>query len=137
IAKAVSTRKRFEKTGSTRLEHIDDERLDQERAFGGEARLKTRSGYQRTEEIEVGIRGQQDIHAPSRSEPLARLVEQQSDVAVIRAGVPGAVGQIARFAGKGRRARYDDVEKYAGRQRGKEVRAHCRDTVLKPVGTGV
>ena len=51
--------------------------------------------------------------------------------------MPGAVGQIARFAGKGRRAGYNDVEKHAGRQRGKEVRAHCRDTVLKPVGAGV
>ena len=112
-------------------------RLDQEGALGGEQRLKTRSGYQGTKEIEVGIRREQDVHAPSRSEPLARLVEQQGDIAVIRPGVPGAVGQIARFTGKGRGARYDDIETGAGCQCGKKVRAHRRDTVLKPVGTRV
>ena len=91
------------------------EQLDQERALGGDPRPKTCSGYQCTEEIEVGIGGEQNIHPPSWSEPLARLLEQQSDVTVIRAGVPGAVCNIARFAGKGRRARYDDVETHAGR----------------------
>jgi hypothetical protein len=66
-----------------------------------------------------------------------RLIEQQSDVAVIRAGVPGAVGQIARFARKGRRARYDDVEQRIRRERGKKVRAHRSDAIPEAVGTRV
>src|SRR5260370_14926230 len=100
---------------------MDDERLDQERALGSEPRLKTRSGYERAEQIEVGIRRKQDVHAASRSKPLAGLLEQQSDIAVIRPGVPGAIGQVARFTRKRRRARYDDVEQGARRQGGKKV----------------
>ncbi len=50
--------------------------------------------------------------------PLARLLEQRCDVAVVRAGVPSPVGKIARLAGKVGRVRQDHIEQRAGRKRG-------------------
>jgi hypothetical protein len=76
--------------------------LDEDRAFGYEACLETRSDDQGADQIEVGIRRDQNVEASTGSEPLTCLVEERGDVAVVRAGVPGAIGNIARFARKKR-----------------------------------
>jgi hypothetical protein len=56
---------------SDRLQLVDQQGFDHDRALGYEPRRKTRLRNQRTEKIEVGIRRQQDIDVAILCEPLA------------------------------------------------------------------
>src|SRR6202022_730930 len=85
-----------------RLEFVDEQGFDEDRALGNQTSLEARSANQRTEQIEVGIGRHQEVDASARGEPLARLLEQRSDVAVVRAGMPWAAGKIAGLARKRR-----------------------------------
>ena len=122
---------------SHRLQLVDQQGLDHDRALGYEPRCKTRLGNQRAEKIEVGIRRQQDVDAAILCEPLARLLEKLCDVAVVRPRMPSAVCDIARLAGKRGRARNDHVELLAGSNGGEQVRADGVDPVLEPVRSRV
>ena len=71
-------------------------------------------------------RGQQQVEAAARLQPRARLCEQGGDVAVGRAGEPGAVSRSLRLARKRGRARQDDVEQRSRRDGGEQVRRRPR-----------
>ena len=88
---------------------------------------------QLAEPAEIEVRGQQQIDDAARREALARLIEQRRDVAVARPRMPGAVGEIARLAGKRRRARDDDVEQRACRETRHQVRADAAHAIAKAV----
>src|ERR1700731_1760230 len=83
--------------------------------------------------MEGGTGRDRGVRPAAGGKPLACLIEERGDVAVIRASMPGAVGKIARFARKRRGARYDHVERYARCKRREEVRAHGRDAVPEAV----
>ncbi len=97
------------------------------------ARMEAGVGDQPAEPAEVGIGGEQKIDAAPRLQPLARLREERRDVAVAWAGVPGAIGDVARLAGEGGRARQDHVEERARGDAGEEIRADREDPVRKTV----
>src|SRR2546425_13030005 len=102
-----------------------------------EARTESGPIDQCTEQIEVGIRRNHDIHPPAGFETLARLIEQSCYVAIVWTGVPSAIGEIARFARMLGRARQDNVEERAGRERREEISAHGGDTVANGVGVRI
>src|SRR5438067_12020836 len=116
-----------------RPEFVDEEGLDKDRALGNQTRSKTRSNDQRIEQIEVGVGRNQQVDEPVAGQPLACLTKEWSDVAVVRAGMPRAVGHIARLARERRRARYYHVEQRSGGKPSKKVRAYGRKTVSKTV----
>ncbi len=68
-----------------------------ERSWTG-SRAKPGPVDQPAEQLEVGIRRDHDIEPPSGLQTLARLVEQRCDVAIMRAGMPAAIGEVARLA---------------------------------------
>src|SRR6266478_2897065 len=74
--------------GLKHLEFVNEQGLDEDRAFGDQTSLEAGSDDQRTEQIEVGIRRNQEVDTSARGQPLARLLEQRKDVAVVRAGMP-------------------------------------------------
>src|ERR1700694_2739386 len=77
---------------------VDDERLDEDRIFVRELGAESGLVDQLAEQVEVGIRRDHDIDASAGSQALARLVEQGRDVAIGRARLPAAIGQIFRLA---------------------------------------
>jgi len=85
----------------------------------------------------IGVGGEQEIDAAAGLQPLARLREERRDVAVAGTGMPGAVGDVARFAGEGRRARQDHVEERPRRDRRHQVRADRKNPVAEIVELGV
>ncbi len=64
-------------------------------------------------------------------------MEQGRDIRVIRSSVPGPIGYIARFAGKGRRTRYDNVKQRARSKSREQVRTDRHDPFAKTIGVGV
>jgi len=81
---------------STQL--VEDHRLDVERALVGEAGAEAGLINQPAEQVEIGVRRYHDIEAAVGLQPLAGLLEQGRHVPILRAGVPAAIGEIARLA---------------------------------------
>ena len=59
-----------------RAQLVEDEGFEQNRALGHQASTKACPRDERPEDIEVGIRRQQDVQAAAGAKPLARLIEQ-------------------------------------------------------------
>ena len=74
-----------------------------------------------SEHAKIGVCGEEQVHAAVRCKPFPRLREQHQDVSVVRTCVPSAVGQVARFAREGGRARQDHVKQLARRNGREEV----------------
>src|SRR5207253_4755591 len=119
------------------IKGVDNKRLDQNETLGGDAPCEARFRDQRAEQRQVGVRRQQDIETPAGSKAPPRLGKQRGDIAITQAGMPSAIGNIPRLAGKRRRARDDYVENLVGRERREEIRAHGMDPVLQAVGSGI
>jgi hypothetical protein len=89
---------------------VYDDGLEQKRSLRDQPRVKTCLFDQPTQEFEIGVGREQNVKTSIRREPLACLIEQRCNVAVVRTGVPGAVRKVQRLASKRRRARQNDVE---------------------------
>ena len=87
-----------------RPQFIDQQRLDDDRALSNEPRPKPGMANE-FKQFQIRIRREEHIYAAAGCEPVAGLIEQRSDIPIVRAAVPGPVGKIARFAGKRRRTR--------------------------------
>src|ERR1044071_5034487 len=79
---------------------VDGERLDENRSMGDGADAKVGCSYQRTYASEIRIARKQHIHRTTRSEARPGLLEETGNVAVVGAGVPSPIGDIAGLAGK-------------------------------------
>src|SRR5258708_21305392 len=81
---------------STQL--VEDHRLDVERALVGEAGAEAGLINQPAQQAEIGVPRDHDVEAAVGLQPLAGLLEQGRHVPILRAGVPAAIGEIARLA---------------------------------------
>ena len=75
---------------------VEEQRLDEDEAFGGEPGAEARPRDERAERFAVGVGRDQNIDAAARRQPLARPLEERGDVAALRAGMPGAVERRTR-----------------------------------------
>ena len=115
----------------------EDEVLDQLDCNADPARGDMREADQFAEQLEIAVRGEQQVDDAARREPLARLVEQRRHVAISRPGMPAAICQVARLAGVFGRAGQDHVEQRAGRECREQVARDAGDAVAQPVGAGI
>src|SRR3712207_2915147 len=71
---------------------VKKEGLDQNRCFLDKARLETGPLDEGAQQVEVGVRGEEDVEAATGREPRTCLLEEGQKIPVARTGVPGSVG---------------------------------------------
>ena len=90
---------------ATRCSHSErqlvyQKRLNQDGTLGNETRHKACAAYKGSEQVEIGIRGEEHVHAAIGREPFASLSEQHRDIPIVWTSGPSAVGHVEGFAGE-------------------------------------